>query len=133
MALLKRINVKIAANAMIMLNLCLVIFHILIIARIIPYNIVWGGRLENVSQMYVFEAASLTINLAITAVIGVKIGYIKPYISEKVLKIILWGLVILFSLNTVGNIVSINSLEAIMFTPITIIAAILCCRLAIEK
>ncbi len=83
--------------------------------------------------MYVFETASLTINLAIIAVIGIKIGYIKPYISKKVVNIILWGLVILFSLNTVGNIVSTNSLEAIMFTPITIIAAILCCRLAIEK
>ena len=133
MELLKRINMKIAANAMIILNLCLVIFHILIMVRIIPYNIVWGGRLENVSQMYVFETASLTINLAIIAVIGIKIGYIKPYISKKVVNIILWGLVILFSLNTVGNIVSTNSLEAIMFTPITIIAAILCCRLAIEK
>lgn len=133
MELLKKINMKIAAHAMIMLNLCFVLFHILIIARIIPYNIVWGGRLENVSQMYVFETVSLTINLAIAAVIGVKIGYIKPYISEKVVRIILWGLVMLFSLNTVGNLVSINSLEAILFTPITIIAAILCCRLAIEK
>ncbi len=132
MELLKRINIKIAANAMIILNLTLVIFHILIIARIIPYNIVWGGRLESISQMQVFETVSLSINLAITAVIGIKVGYIKPYLNEKVITIILWGLVILFSLNTIGNIISINSLEAIMFTPITIIATILCCRLAVE-
>lgn len=131
--MLKRINVKFAANTLIILNLCLVIFDVLIMVGIIPYDIVWGGRFENVSDMYVFEMTSIAMSLAIAAVIGIKAGYIKPYISNKVLTIILWSLVMFFSLNTLGNLASTNALETIMFTPITIIAAILCWRLAIDK
>ncbi|GKT11315.1 MAG: hypothetical protein ISEC1_P0278 [Thiomicrorhabdus sp.] len=133
MVLLERINVNIAANAMIILNLCLVMFDVLIMVGIVPYNIVWGGRFENISEMYVFEMTSIVLSLAIAAVIGIKAGYIKPYISKKGVTMIMWSLVMFFSLNTLGNIASTNPLETILFTPITVIATILCYRLAIDK
>ena len=133
MKIIKKVSVKIAANTMILLSLCSIIFHFLIVFRIIPYNIVWGGRIETLSQMYVFEMISLTINLFILVIIGIKAGHIKPYLHEKVVTFVLWGLVVLFLLNTIGNILSLNSFEAVVFTPVTMIAAIFCCRLAVEK
>ncbi len=118
---------------MITLLLCAAVFHVLILTRIIPFTIVWGGRLETVSQMYAFESLSLTINIAMIAVIGMKGRYIKPVLHETIINGVLWLLVVLFSLNTVGNIFSLSTLEAILFTPVTLISAVLCFRIAIEK
>jgi hypothetical protein len=38
----------------------LILFHLSIIAKIIPYNITWGGRLTNDTEMYVFETISIS-------------------------------------------------------------------------
>jgi hypothetical protein len=61
-----------------------------------------------------------------------RVNYIPTIINNKVITAFLWLLVILFSLNTVGNLFSLNSLEAILFTPVTFVAAIFCCRLAVD-
>jgi len=130
---IKKISVKMAANIILALLLCVLVFHILVLAGIIPFNIVWGGRLESMSQMYVFEMVSLIINLIIMSVVGMKAGYIKAHLNKKVVNAILWFLVVLFLLNTVGNVVSLSALEAIIFTPLTLISALLFYRMAIEE
>jgi hypothetical protein len=38
-----------------------IVFHILIIIKIIPYEIVWSGRLKSTNEMYVFECVSLLL------------------------------------------------------------------------
>lgn len=120
---------------MIMMGLlsCVVVFHLLVLSGIVPYNIVWGGRLESAMQMYAFELVSLTINLVIIAIVGMKGGYIKPYLPDKLVTFLLWVFVILFALNTVGNLFAESKLEMIIFTPLTFISTILFYRLAIEK
>jgi len=37
-------------------------FHLLILLKIIPYEITWGGKLKNDNEMYVFEIISIIIN-----------------------------------------------------------------------
>ena len=133
MEIIKKIDVKFAATLMIVLLSCVVVFHLLVLSGIIPYNVVWSGRLESISQMYLFETVSITINLAVIAIMGIKGGYIKPFIPKRVVTFLLWILVILFTLNTVGNMFSKTTLETILFTPLTLISAILCYRMIIES
>lgn len=38
------------------------VFHCLILCKIIPYNILWGGRLKSDIEMYRFETVSILIN-----------------------------------------------------------------------
>jgi len=109
------------------------VFDVLIMAGVVPYNLVWEGRFANESEMYAFEMTSIAISLAIVVVIGIKAGYIKAFLNDKVITILLWSLVMFFSLNTLGNLGSSNPLETMMFTPITLISAILCWRLAADK
>ena len=130
---IKKISIMFAANSLLALFFSTTVFHVLVLLGVIPFDIVWGGRLENVDQMYIFESVSLTINLAILWIVGMKVNYIPTIINKKVITAFLWLLVILFSLNTVGNLFSLNSLEAILFTPVTFVAAIFCCRLAIDN
>jgi hypothetical protein len=130
---LRKIDVKFAAGVMMVLVSAVVVFHLLILTGAIPFNVVWGGRLENASRMYVFEAVSITINLAVIAVVGIKGGFIKFYLPKRIVTFLLWVLVILFTVNTIGNLFAKTALEMFVFTPLTLISAILCYRMAMDN
>ncbi len=132
MKIIRKLSLKMAANIMLILLFCVLAFHGLVLMGQIPFDMVWGGRLENASQMYVFETVSVMINLGIMFAIGVKAGYLKPYLNRKIINAILWFLVVVFLLNTVGNIVSLSTEEMIIFTPLTLLSALLFYRMAIE-
>ena len=104
--------------------LAVVIFHLCIITKIIPYEITWGGRLQNDSEMYVFETISIIINLFLGFVLLMKGGYIKFYFKQSVVNVILWIFLILFVLNTIGNIIAKTNFEK-AFAVLTLISAFL--------
>lgn len=133
MALVKKINIKLAASLMIVFSLCVVVFHLLILSGMIPNNLMGGGRLNNASQMVLLAVVSIIINLAIITIVGIKGGYIKPFLSNRVVNALLWLLIVVFTLNTLGNLLSKTTLETILFTPLTFISAILCYRMVIER
>jgi len=87
------------------------LFHLSILAKIIPYELTWGGRLENDQEMYVFEILSVLINLFFAFILLIKGGYVRSYISMKVVNAFLWVFLILFVLNTVGNVFAKTLIE----------------------
>ena len=131
--MIKKINIELAVNTILILAALVFVFHILIISGVIPYQYVWGGRLESNEQMLRFESISMIINLFIIFIVSIKGNYIRPYLSSIVVKVFLWIFSILFVLNSIGNLLSLNSLEAIIATPITFILALMSLRLATEK
>lgn len=130
--MIKRIPFRFAVNFMLVMLSVVLVYHLAIITGIIPYEATWGGRLKTQQEMYRFEAVSIIINLVIMLIIAIKGGYIKRLRPNKMITILLWILVVIYALNTAGNIFSESLLEAIIFTPLTLISAILCVRLAIE-
>ncbi|PCI03772.1 MAG: hypothetical protein COB79_00140 [Zetaproteobacteria bacterium] len=133
MSIKQMIKVKTAANTILVILFCVLVFHLLVLVGFIPFDTVWGGRLETQSQMYVFETVSIIINTIIMLVVSMKAGYIKAYLHMKIINTILWFLVVLFTLNTAGNILAMSWLETLIFTPLTLISAFLFYRMAIEK
>ncbi len=131
--MIKKIDLKFSINSMLTLLSVMLVYHLLIITGLISYEVTWGGRLENKEQMYVFETISITINLLIMLVILIKGGFIKTKIPIRIINILLWILTAMFALNTIGNLLSNNFIEMIIFTPLTFISAIFCYRMAIEK
>lgn len=131
--IIKKITLEVSANIILLMVVCVLIFHTLVLLGVIPFETVWGGRLENVSQMYLFETISIVVNLIIISVVGMKVGYIKRYLNEKIINTILWFLVVLFVLNTIGNIISLSLVESLIFTPLTFISALLFYRMATGK
>lgn len=101
-----------------------VLFHFCIIAKIIPYEIAWGGRLKNDAQMYIFEIISILINGLLITVLLLKVNYNKHGISEKIINGILWLFVALFALNTIGNILAKTYFEK-SFAVLTFVSALL--------
>lgn len=108
-------------------------FHLLVISGIIPFQIVWGGRLENSSQMLSFETVSISLNLLMIAIVAIYANLLKWRINQLVIRIGLWAMFILFFINTIGNLFSINELEKLIFTPITLVLSLFSLRLAITK
>ena len=133
MQAIKKIDIKLAAGIVMALLSVIVVFHLLVLSGVIPYNIVWGGRLESAAQMYVLETVSLAVILAVILIVAIKGGYIKPFLPPKVVTILLWLLTALFALNTVGNLFAESTVETMLFTPITLISAVLLFRMAIER
>ena len=126
------ITKRIAANAAIFILSCTITFHLLVLTGVIPNGIVWGGRLSSKEDMIVFESISLLINSLMVTVLLISAGYTRIRTSPSLLRFFLWMMVILFFLNTIGNILSTNSLETIIFTPLTFLLALFCLRLAID-
>jgi hypothetical protein len=108
-----------------------VLFHGLILTGVIPFDIVWGGRLTTREQMLRMESVSIGLNLAMLAVVGVRARFLGRRISPRMVAIALWLMAALFFLNTIGNLLSQNSLERAIFTPLTFLLSVLCVRLAL--
>jgi len=102
----------------------LIVFHLCIIVKIIPYTIPWGGRLHNDSEMYVFEFVSIGINLFLGFILLMKSHYLKFYFKEKIVNFILWFFFGLFVLNTIGNLFAKTTFEN-FFSILTLLFALL--------
>jgi len=114
------------SNKYIQMMLCIIsiiiLFHVSILFKIIPYDITWGWRLTNDTQMYVFESISIIVNLFLMFILMMKWWYIKRFFSHKLIKIMLWIFMILFILNTIWNILAKTNFER-LFTWITALFA----------
>ena len=130
----KLISAKLAGNVLIFIMVLLVVFHVLIILKILPSGFVWGGQAkDSPSNLVTLEIISLVLTLIFIFIIAAKIGYIEEGKLKKVIKIGVWIMFIYFILNIFGNLASSVLIEKMIFTPITILLAILTFRLAIEK
>lgn len=123
----------IAINGLIITISLVIVFHFLVIAGIVPFDIVWGGRLRDRAQMLAFETASIIINLIMLLIISIRAGFIKTSIKMKFINIMIGIMSVLFLLNTIGNLLSNNDLEKLIFTPLTFILFILTFQLSIKN
>lgn len=117
-------NPRLAIKIMLWLIGAVLLFHLCIVLKIIPYEITWGGRLKNDTEMYVFESVSILINLFLSFVLLIKGNYLTEIIPMKIVNIALWIFLALFGLNTVGNIVAKTNFEK-FFTLFTLVSVIL--------
>ena len=115
---------RIAIKSLLGLLLAVVLFHLCILIKIIPYEITWGGRLKSDQEMYIFETISILVNLFLGFVLLIKGGYIKGFFQQRVINILLWIFWGLFVLNTIGNTIAKTSFER-SFALLTFIFAVL--------
>ncbi|MBO9315453.1 MAG: hypothetical protein J7456_06670, partial [Chloroflexus sp.] len=130
----KFISTKLAANILLAIYGLLVIFHLLVLAQVIPPDIVWGGQIgDSPTELVVFEMIALITVVFFAVTIAIKVDYIKVGRFKKVFNILLWIIFIYALLNIIGNFLSISSIETLLFLPVSIVVALLVFRLAIEK
>jgi hypothetical protein len=114
------------------LLIAVILFHICIIFKIIPYDIAWGGRLKNDAEMYVFEIISILINIFLSIVLLMKGDIVRFRFSDKVINVILWIFFVIFILNTIGNLFAQTFFEK-FFAILTGFLAILIWNITMKK
>ena len=121
-------NQKNYAKGLIGITAAVLVFHFLILLKIVPYDIAWGGRIETVQEMIVLELLSIAINLFFVLVLLQKVHLVRLFFSERALTYILWGFFFIFVLNTLGNLFAKTLFEKI-FAIVTFIYAFLIWKL----
>ena len=121
--MLQKIPSQLAAKTILIVCTCVVFFHLLIVGGVIPYTIVWGGRLTNSAEMLRFETISISINLLIMLIVAVRARYIPQVIPSKLVTVLLWFFAVMLVGNTVANVFSVTTFEKVVFTPMTFVLA----------
>jgi hypothetical protein len=111
-------------NILIGISAFATMFHLLILARVIPFEITWGGRLKTVEEMYVFETLSILINSFFIFILLQKGEYILYFFGKKTVNIVLWIFFTIFVLNTIGNVFAKTNFEK-FFVILTLLNSIL--------
>jgi hypothetical protein len=125
--------ISIAQSGLLILLLLFLILHFIIMLKIIPYNLVWGGRLKSDREMYRFEIFSILLNVLFVIVILEQADFVAIDIPKKIITYALWLMTALFCLNTFGNAISKNKIEQRLFTPATILLAVFSLILALSN
>lgn len=110
-----------------------VLFHLLVLCGIIPFTIVWGGRLTSRNEMVRLESVSIFINIIMLIIVAIRGNHIKLKVNHRAMQVAFWLMAALFALNTMGNIFSQNEFEQLTFSPITFILSVCCIRVALAK
>ncbi|WP_052301160.1 hypothetical protein [Owenweeksia hongkongensis] len=109
----------------------ILLFHLSILFKVVPYEITWGGRLTNDFEMYVFETVSVLVNLFLLTLLMIKGKYWNAFMPLRIVNILLWAFGALFALNTVGNVLAKTSFEK-TFAIITLALSFLICYIQIK-
>ena len=126
------LNPEIIGNLLLSLLGLLFVFHLLIVAGIIPYTIVWAGKIQNRQQMLRMETVSLIILTLVVLLVLMRMGYLHWVENPLVLKGGMWLLFAFFTLNTLGNMTAKSPFEKYGFGSLTVLLAVCCLVLALS-
>lgn len=121
-----------AAVTLLVLFAAAIAFQLVVFAGLIPTEMVWGGRLQNEQERMVGALLSIAFLFVFVALVLVRMGRIgrsMPVVGKWGM----WAVCVLFALNTVGNLFALDLRETLIFTPITLVSAVLAARVAIGE
>jgi hypothetical protein len=111
----------------------LMVMHVLLLARVIPYDVVWGGNIKDEAQLYVFEIGALLLNGLFLLITAIRIGYIRAPKLNRAASIGMWITFTYFAMNIISNLTAESSWEKAIFIPVTIIITLLSLRVAVHQ
>ena len=127
------ISIRAASITALAILSAVVLFHVLVVSGIVPKTIVWGGRISDPAQIVRAEIVSIMILLVTAAIVAMRWRSLAQGAPNVVAAVGTWVLVGLFALNTVGNLFAKTLFERAVFTPLTLLLALLMLRLALER
>ena len=126
---MRTIPFRTAAYILVGLFIAAIIFQLVVLVGFIPTEVVWGGRLRTGEERTVGALVSIAFLLLFTALVILRMR--RP--SFMLVKWGMWTVCALFALNTVGNLFALDLRETLIFTPITLVSAVLAARVALGE
>jgi hypothetical protein len=125
------ISIELAGYILLITLGLLIIFHILIFVGIVPYNIVWAGKIKSKKELLFMESISLFISLMAVIIVGSKTNNLILIKDPTIVNIGMWILLALFVFNTIGNLTAKNPIEKYGFGTLTILISFLVLRILV--
>ncbi|GBF43083.1 hypothetical protein LPTSP2_23790 [Leptospira ellinghausenii] len=108
------------------------VFHIFALLQVIPYQYLWGGRLQSIEEMYLMESISLVANVFFVYCSYLYLQYMNNGLVPIWIRIIFGFISAVFFMNTIGNLVAVTNLETLLATPITAILSVISFTLVLK-
>lgn len=128
----KFVSARLAGNILLISLGLLLVFHVLVLLKILPPGIIWGGQ-ANTDNLLTLEITALAVTLFFGFVTAAKAGYIRAGKLAGTVNVLTWIMFAYLLLNTLGNLASGVSAENFLFAPVTLIMALCALRLAVGK
>jgi hypothetical protein len=125
------ISIELAGYILLIILGLLIIFHILIVVGIVPYNIVWAGKIKSKKELLLMESISLFISVMAMIIVGSKTKNLIFIEDPTIVNIGMWILLALFIFNTIGNLTAKSPIEKYGFGTLTILISFLVLRIVI--
>ncbi len=130
---MKKLLSKKAAGIILIASLIfLMLFHFLVVIKVLPGDVVWGGTLDENSVMK-YEIISLFITGFLLLIAILKAGYINSILLKKIANVLIWFMVIYFAFMILGNLTAKTLTEKVIFIPLSFLMFVSSLRLAIGK
>ena len=118
-------------TAMALVAWAFAVFHLMVLLRVVPHTVIWGGRISGRGQIVTMELVSLLVIAAagVTAYLrgrSLTAGHAVPALGA-----LMWILAGLFALNSLGNLFAETNFERFAFTPVTLFLSFASIRLAL--
>lgn len=128
------ISAKLAGNILLIALGLLFVFHVLVLLRIAPADILWGGQIQDgQSNLVPLEIVALLVTILFVLIVAARIGTIQAGRFAGAVKVGLWLIFAYLLLNTLGNLAFGVSMENLVFAPLTLLLALCALRLAVER
>ena len=118
-----------AARILLVMLALLAVFHMLVIIRIFPSDMVWGGR-GGSGAAGRLETVGVTVTVLFMLITAMRAGFLWPGRLRRTVKVAMWVVFVYFTLNIIGNVTSVSSAEKAIFIPVSVIMALLALRVA---
>jgi hypothetical protein len=110
----------------------LAVFHCIVLAGIVPPEIVWGGdAAELTGDLFRLEMTALGATFIFMFVIAVRTGLVGIRAFPHVFAAGAWFVFAYLILNTAGNFMAGALAEKLIFTPFAIVLSVLAFRVAV--
>ncbi len=128
------LSARTAADVLLAALGLLALFHVLVLAGIMPAGIVWGGRAADPSvSVLAVEGFSLGVTVLFGLVVAAKAGRLRLPNLTITVRMGVWVVFAYFALNTLGNLTSSSSVEKVVFSAVSGLLALLALRVAVAR
>lgn len=128
-----KINSRGIGNVLLIALLVLLIIHILVLFGVVSPDIIWDTTITDKASVVISEWIAIFFILLFIFGILLKLNYLPMKGLRKSADSILWIMSLYYLLNIIGNFMSDNPIEKLVYAPLTLIMTLMALRLIFAK
>jgi hypothetical protein len=112
----------------------LALFHVAMLLGLLPPDMVWGGRAAGEGgDLLTLELVGLVVTALFGLIVAARAGLVRIPVPSRLIAVCTWFVFAYFVFNVVANLASPSVLEKAIFTPLSVVLALLTLRVAMGR